>query len=97
MANQKEDWTMIRVPRRLRDALDEFGSSMVEPEIKQQGNHEDPRHDGPPLWWVIQELLAREKKHRKRGSSNSVPRRRTGLREIGKAPEVSQGQQEESE
>jgi len=94
MAGKKEDWVMVRVPRRLRDALDAFGLSMVEPEIKQQGNHEDPRHNGPPLWWVIQELLTREQKHRKRGSANSVPQRKTGLREIGKAPEVSQDEQE---
>jgi len=68
---------MIRVKRSLKDQLLAFGASMVEPLLKQQGNHEDNQSDGPPLWWVIEELLSREKKHRRRGKSNSVPIRYT--------------------
>jgi len=79
---KKTDWVMIRVQRALKDKLIAFGLSMVDHPLKEQGNHENNQADGPPLWWVIEQLLERESKHRGRGKTNSVPKRFTAPREV---------------
>jgi len=66
---------MVRVPKRLRDELAGYALTLTKYlDVKQQGNHDDPRDWAPPLWQVIQLLLDRDKDHRKRSRSNSVNR-----------------------
>lgn len=65
-------WTMIRVPAELKSALLVYGMTLTEQlEVRQQGNHDDPRTWEPPLWRVIQLLLDRDRNHRERSNKNS--------------------------
>jgi hypothetical protein len=77
-----EDWIMIRVPRELRDKLEELGLRFAKPGYKWQGNHEDIHRTGPALWHVIRELLERDLRHKQRAdkskSSSKAKRRDKG-------------------
>lgn len=72
----KMDWTMIRVPPELRDQLEELGLRFAKPGHKWQGNHEDIHRNGPALWQVIRELLARDLRHKARAKEGQGKRRR---------------------
>lgn len=72
----KEDWVMIRVPRSLKGQLEGYALTLTEQlDVKQQGNHDDPRDWAPPLWRVIELLLRRDQDHRKRSNTNSERKR----------------------
>jgi len=77
------DWVMIRVPRKLKEALEAYGCTIQNHEPKRQGNHEDNQAIGPPLWRTIERLLQLESDHKKRSRKNSVggAKKRTGKEE----------------
>lgn len=67
-----ETWSMIRVPAKLKSDLLVYGMTLTEQlQVRQQGNHDDPRTWEPPLWRVIALLLEHDRNHRERSRKNS--------------------------
>lgn len=73
----RQEWTHIRVPVQLKARLDELALRLEWDRIQQQGNHENPTANTPPLWFVLQVLLDRDEDHRQRARTNSVNKRRS--------------------
>lgn len=88
----KADWVMIRVPRELKDQLEAYGLTIQDYEPKQQGNHEDNKAYGPPLWRVVQRLLGLELAHKKRSRSNSDRQAAEILRESDRLVNIARQQ-----
>lgn len=60
-------WTHVRIPLMLKTELKAWGDRWREKmDAAQQGNHEHPTSERPPLWKVIQKLIELEEDHRER-------------------------------
>jgi len=69
------DWTHIRIPAGLKIELERWAHRWKEQlDAQQQGNHEHPKAELPPLWKVIERLHELEADHRE-GSRKSKRKR----------------------